>query len=53
MIGRLQAGGRIQDTVACVAAGTGSLKHQTLVSSASSGVRCQWPRVLATDSAPC
>ena len=30
MIGRLQAGGRIQDTVACVAVGRGSLKGQTV-----------------------
>jgi hypothetical protein len=29
MIGCLQAGGRIQDTVACVGAGAGSLKRQT------------------------
>jgi hypothetical protein len=31
MIGRLQAGGRIQDTVVCVAAGRGSLKDQTVL----------------------
>jgi hypothetical protein len=31
MIGRLQAGGRIQDTVACVAAGRPSLKYQTVL----------------------
>ena len=31
MIGRLQAGGRIQDTLACVAAGRGSLKDQTVL----------------------
>jgi hypothetical protein len=30
MIGRLQAGGRIQDTVLCVAAGRGFLKDQTV-----------------------
>jgi hypothetical protein len=31
MIGRLQAGGRIQDTIACVAAGRASLKYQTVL----------------------
>jgi len=31
MIGRLQAGGRIQDTIACVATGRASLKHQTVM----------------------
>ncbi len=31
MVGRLQAGGRIQDTVACVAAGRGSLKDHTVL----------------------
>jgi hypothetical protein len=31
MIGRLQAGGRIQDTVACVATGRGFLRCQTVL----------------------
>jgi hypothetical protein len=31
MIGRLQAGGRIQDTVACLAPGRRSLKYQTVL----------------------
>ena len=43
MIGRLQASGRTQDTVVCVGAGPGSRAHQTVVSSARSGHRCQWP----------
>src|SRR5262245_41013922 len=45
MIGRLQAGGRLQDTVAGSGAGSGSLKHQTVVSSECSGVSCKWPPV--------
>jgi len=39
MIGRLQAGGRLQDTVAGSGAGSGSLKHQTVVSSKCSGAK--------------
>jgi hypothetical protein len=31
MIGRLQAGGRLQDTVACAALGSRSLKYQTVL----------------------
>jgi hypothetical protein len=31
MIGRLQAGGRIQDTIACVAVGRASVKDQTVL----------------------
>src|SRR5262249_32160010 len=45
MIGRLQAGARIQDTLACVAAGSGSRQHQTVAESAWSAVPCQWPSV--------
>ncbi len=45
MIGRLEATGRVQDTVACVGAGSGSRKHQTMVSSARAGARCNWPSV--------
>jgi hypothetical protein len=48
MIGRLQAGGRIQDTIVCVGAGCGSLERQTVESSESRGVSCQWSP--ATDS---
>ena len=33
MIGRLQAGGRVQDTVACAGAGCGVLEHQTVAGS--------------------
>ena len=40
MIGRLQAGGRIEDTFACIGAGSGSLKYQTVVSTEGSGVSC-------------
>jgi hypothetical protein len=39
IIDRLQAGGRVQDTVACFATG-GSGKYQTVVSSPRSVVRC-------------
>jgi hypothetical protein len=45
MIGRLQAGGRIEDTVASVAAGCGSLKAQTVTSSDWTGGSGQWPPV--------
>ena len=40
MIGRLQAGGRLPDTVACGALGSGSLQHQTVVSLEWSGISC-------------
>jgi hypothetical protein len=42
MIGRLQTGGRIEDTVTCVGAGPGSRMDQTVVGSAWSGAGCQW-----------
>jgi hypothetical protein len=40
MIGRLQAGGRLPDTVACAVAGSGSLPPQTVVSREWSGMIC-------------
>jgi hypothetical protein len=52
MIGRLQAGGRIQDTVACVGAGSGSLKHLTVAGSEWSGVRCNGHRAPKRGQAP-
>jgi hypothetical protein len=40
MIGRLQAGGRIQDTIICLGAGTGSLQPSTVVSREWLAVGC-------------